>query len=251
MIDRKTRWPEAIPLANISALNVANILIQTWISRYGVPNHIITDQGTQFEGLLFQTLSTSFGIKHIHTTTYHPQANGLVERFHRSLKASLRCLSITANWTQSLSLVLLGWRNTLHTSTGTTPSILLFGTGTTLPNDFFVKESSPSFESLESTRKHFLSTNTNPSFGHNSSYKPFIPSNLKDSDYVWVQSQHIHHLRPRYSGPFKVIRFNDNNTLVILRDNKHQTLNLDKVKPAYGSFHNDIETKDSPPRYSY
>ena len=52
MIDHKTRWPEAIPLANISALNVANIIIQTWISRCGVSNHIITDQGTQFEGSL-------------------------------------------------------------------------------------------------------------------------------------------------------------------------------------------------------
>ena len=131
---------KAIPLANISALNVANILIQTWIYRYNVINHIITDQGTQLEGLLFQTRSTSFGIKHIHTTTYHPQTNGLVERFHRSLKASLRCLSITANWTQSLPLVLLGWRNTLHTSTGITPSILLLGTGTALPNDFLSRK---------------------------------------------------------------------------------------------------------------
>ena len=52
-IDRKTLLPEAVPLSNISPSNVAKHLIATWISRYGVPNHIITDQGTQFESLLF------------------------------------------------------------------------------------------------------------------------------------------------------------------------------------------------------
>ena len=76
MIHRKTRWPVAIILFNISATNVATNLVQTWISRYGVPNHIITDQGTQFEGSLFNALSTSFGLIHIHTTiiTYKQMA---------------------------------------------------------------------------------------------------------------------------------------------------------------------------------
>jgi len=234
MIDRKTRWPEAVPLSNISAANVANHLVQTWISRYGVPNHIITDQGTQFESSIFEALSTFFGIKHVHTTTYHPQTNGLVERFHRSLKASLRCLSISASWTHSLPLVMLGWRNTLHNTTGTTPSILLFGSGTALPNDFFATDRSPNFNSLEATRTHFLANDTNPSFGPKSSYKSYIPSTLKSSKYVWIQSQQVYHLNPRYLGPFKVIRFQENNTVVILHNGKPRTINLDKIKPAYG-----------------
>ena len=234
MIDRKTRWPEAVPLSNISASNVAKHLVQTWIACYGIPNHIITDQGTQFESSLFDSLSTSFGLKHIHTTTYHPQSNGLVERFHRSLKTSLRCLSISASWTRSLPLVMLGWRNTLHGATGTTPSILLFGTGTTLPNDFFTKPSKPSFEALDMARKHFLSADTNPSFGPKSSYTVYVPSSLKTSEYVWIQSQQVHHMNPRYIGPFKVVEFRNNNTVVIIRDDKPYTINIDKVKPAYG-----------------
>ena len=246
MIDRKTRWPEAVPIANISASNVAKHLIQTWISRYGVPNHIITDQGTQFESSLFDSLSTSFGFKHIHTTTYHPQSNGLIERFHRSLKTSLRCLSISSSWTQSLPLVLLGWRNTIHGATGSTPATLLFGTGTALPNDFFTSSVPPSHDALDATRKHFLSTDTNPSFGPKSSYKPYIPSTLRKSEYVWVQSQQIYHLNPRYSGPFKVLKFHDNNTISILREGKPYTINLEKVKPAYG-FSDHLQIKKNNP----
>ena len=106
MIDRKTRWPKAVPLSNISAFDVVKHLIATWISRYGVSNHIITDQGTQFESLLSDSLSRSFGLKQVHTTAYHPQANGLIEYFHRSLKTSLRCLSTSATWMQFLTLVM-------------------------------------------------------------------------------------------------------------------------------------------------
>jgi len=243
MIDRKTRWPEAIPLKNISAPNIAKHLIQTWISRYGVPNHIITDQGTQFESSLFDSLATSLGIKHIHTTTYHPQTNGLIERFHRSLKTSIRCLSITPMWTRSLPLIMLGWRNTIHSATGTTPATLLFGTGLALPNDFFTQSTTPSIEALDAARNHFLSIDTNPSFGPKSSYKPYIPTSLKTSDYVWVQAQQVHHLNPRYSGPYKVLEFKSNNTVVIFRNGKPYTINLDKVKPAYG-FQNDTQTHE-------
>ena len=60
MIDRKTRWIEAVPISNISATNVATHLVDTWFSRYGIPDHIITDQGTQFESSLFESLSTIF-----------------------------------------------------------------------------------------------------------------------------------------------------------------------------------------------
>jgi len=245
MIDRKTRWSEAVPLSNIYTSNVAKHLIATWISRYGVPNHIITDQGTQLKKLFFDSLSRSFGLKHVHTTAYHPQANGLIERFYRSLKTSLRCLSTSATWTQSLPLVTLGWRNTVYSATGTTPATLLFGTGTTLPNDFLTQSSTPSLEALDSARKHCLSTDTNPSFGPKSLYKPYISSSLKTADYVWIQAQQIHHLNPRYSCPFKVLEFRDNNTVIIIRDGKPQTINLDKIKPAYGFSYPQNQTKTS------
>lgn len=234
MIDRKTRWVEAVPLSCISATNVAKHLISTWFSRYGIPDHIITDQGTQFEGSLFLTLSQSYGFKHIHTTSYHPQANGLIERFHRSLKTSLRCLSIKGDWVTALPMVLLGWRNTVHSASGSSPAKLLFGIGTTFPAELFGTSLEVPDESLNVARQFFLESDTNPSFGASTVHKSYVPKSMFSSKFVWLQSRDTYHMKPRYLGPFEVIQFKDNNTVTISRNGSPYTINLDKVKPAYG-----------------
>ena len=89
-VDRFTRWPEAIPLTGITAEDVAKAFIQGWVSRFGTPSTIITDRGRQFQSNLWTALTTLLGSKRARTTSYHPQANGLVERFHRQLKAALK-----------------------------------------------------------------------------------------------------------------------------------------------------------------
>ena len=245
MIDRKTRWVEATPISSITASNVAKHLVDTWFSRYGIPDHIITDQGAQFESSLFTNLSTSFGFKHIHTTSYHPQANGMIERFHRSLKTSLRCLSIKGNWVAALPMVLLGWRNTVHDATGTSPAKLLFGIGTTFPSEFFGTSETIPDETLDLVRRHFLDSNTNPSFGKNFVQKSFIQKNLYSSKHVYIQARDTHHMKARYNGPYEVISFQDNNTVTISKDGKPYTTNIEKVKPAFG-----FEEPTSPPIYS-
>jgi len=72
MIDRYSRWPEATPLANITAETVAKVFYATWISRYGVLTTVTTDQGTQFEADLFKTLTNLLGCTRTRTSPYHP-----------------------------------------------------------------------------------------------------------------------------------------------------------------------------------
>ena len=100
-IDRYTRWPEAIPLSTITSEAVAQAFITGWISRFGVPSTIVTDRGRQFESRLWNNLMALLGTKRSRTTSYHPQANGMVERFHRQLKAALKAQPNPDAWMTS------------------------------------------------------------------------------------------------------------------------------------------------------
>jgi transposase InsO family protein len=97
--DRNTRWFEVLPLNDISATSCAVVLIQGWIVRYGMPAVITSDGGSQFTSALWDSLCSTLGIKHVQTTAYHPQANGLGEQFHRWLKDALHVRLASPTWT--------------------------------------------------------------------------------------------------------------------------------------------------------
>jgi hypothetical protein len=90
MVDRSTRWAEAVPLVNTSTSSCAAAFFNSWVSRFGVPAVLTSDRGVQFSLAVWGKLCSILGISHRLTTAYHPQANRLVERFHRQLKDALR-----------------------------------------------------------------------------------------------------------------------------------------------------------------
>jgi cleavage and polyadenylation specificity factor subunit 1 len=102
-VDHFTRWPEAISIPDITADTVVSALLNGWTYRFGCPQTITTDQGRQFESQLFHSLASLCGIQLSRTTAYHPAANGLVERFHRTLKAAIVC-HVDQKWTEALPL---------------------------------------------------------------------------------------------------------------------------------------------------
>lgn len=92
-IDRFSRWPEAFPLKNIEATTICRAFMDGWVSRFGSPRTITTDQGSQFESKIFSAFLQLIGSERIRTTSYHPASNGIVERWHRTLKAAIMCHS--------------------------------------------------------------------------------------------------------------------------------------------------------------
>ncbi len=96
-------------------MTVAKTFVERWVVIFGVRSTITTDRGKEFESSLFTNRVTVFGTKRVRTTAYHPQANRLLERFHRQLKAALTAHGDPTKLTEALPLVLLGIRTVVKT----------------------------------------------------------------------------------------------------------------------------------------
>ncbi len=128
LVDYATRYPEAVPLHSISAKSVAEALFRL-ISRVGIPKEILMDQGTAFMSRTIKELYELLGIKSVRTSVYHPQTDGLVERFNRTLKTMVRKFvkEDTKNWDKWLEPLLFAVREVPQASTGFSPFELLYG----------------------------------------------------------------------------------------------------------------------------
>ena len=102
-----------------------------WVSRFGVPKEIVSDQGSQFTSGLFSSLNQLVGSQLKLVTAYHPQANGMIERIHRSLKNAL--IAKAGEWMQSLPWVLLGLRAAPRSDDDASPAERVYGWPLTLP----------------------------------------------------------------------------------------------------------------------
>ncbi|XP_025158061.1 uncharacterized protein LOC112589349 [Harpegnathos saltator] len=141
-IDRFSRWPIAVPLQDMQAGTIAAAFFEHWICHYGTPLTITSDQGAQFESALFTALAQLIGAKRIRTAPYHPQSNGIIQRFHRSLKAALMCNPQTP-WMDLLPAVILGLRTCFKQDLQASAAEMLYGTALRIPGEFFVTQNQP------------------------------------------------------------------------------------------------------------
>lgn len=232
-IDRATRWPEAIPLTNITAHTVADSLISNWISRFGIPKRITTDQGRQFESELFNKINETLGVQHLRTTAYNPKANGIIERWHRSLKSSIKA-KFTDNWMNELPMVMLGLRSTIKEDLNASPAELTYGKSLCLPGQFF-NEAKVQTNDIDFIKKfkHTMSQIRPTETAHHDKPSIFIHPKLKAAKYVFIRmDDHKKPLQAPYNGPYQVLKRNEKHFKVNI-NGKHRTVSIDRIKPAF------------------
>jgi len=127
-MDLATHYPEAVPLKNHTAEEVANALAQIF-SHFGLPEEILSDQGTEFMSELMQHFFFPLGIKQIRASPYHPETNGSCERFHRTLKSMLRAVvnDFNDSWCECLPWELFAYREIPVETLGFSPFELMYG----------------------------------------------------------------------------------------------------------------------------
>ena len=141
VLDMATRYADAIPIPSIEAKRIATELMKV-MSHIGIPDKLLSDWGSNFVGKVMTQLCQSLNIKQIHSAPYHPQSNGQIERFHRSLKFMLQTILVDKEkdrWDEVIPVILFAYRSTPNRITGFSPFELVYGFPIKTPLDI-IKE---------------------------------------------------------------------------------------------------------------
>ena len=223
--DYFTRWVEAYAIPNQEATTVANKLVEEMFCRFAIPEQLHSDQGRQFESELVQEVSRILQINKTRTTPYHPQSDGLVERFNRTL---LNMLATTVrghpwDWENHLRKLCMAYNTSVHPATGFTPFQLMFGRQARLPMDVVYGSPTPEprstseyaaqlketlEQSYQTVREHFQSEAKR----QKEIYSKKVHGNqFNQGDLVWLHSPVVPRGQSRklhcpWTGPFKVVK---------------------------------------------
>jgi transposase InsO family protein len=205
VVDRSTRWAEATPLRSTSAAACLEALAAAWFARYSIPATITTDRGSLFTSGEWAAALQRLGIQHILTTAFHPQSNGLVERFHRRLKEALKARLAGPAWPSHLPWVMLGLHAAPREDSGILPAELTFGAALSLPAAF-ITSSERSPETFLRELQSFLPCASPLSATPASSRPPAAATALDAATHVYVRAPPAAPaLSPAYRGLYRVL----------------------------------------------
>ena len=237
VIDRYSRWLEAIPLISITAQDCALALLRHWVSRFGVPSSIATDRGRQFTGTLWAELTALLGISRTQTTAYHPQSNGLIERQHRTLKERLMSRAASSGsgtWYDHLPFVLLGMRTSIREDSGCCPADLLYGAPLRLPGDSFEpSEPVPQASDFARQLRSVIGSSSPMPVQYHGHQRSRVDQALLTASHVFLRVDAVRRpLVQPYLGPFSVLQ-KKKKTFIIDQNGKAVTVSVDRLKPAH------------------
>ena len=225
------------PSPDPTAATVAQAFVSGWIARFGVPSTITTDKGAQLESALFQHLLSLLGSCHTRTTSYYPQSNGLVERFHRHLKACLRASVQPASWVSNLPIALLGIRAAFREDLGCSSAELVYSTTIRLPSEFFSAPPATVAPSphhyVQSCRQSLSSFRPEDAVPRTCPRPSYISHDMDTCGMVYLCTDAVRKpLQPPYSGPYKVLHRSAKYFRLDI-NGKATEVSIDRLKPAY------------------
>ena len=138
--DYYTKWTEGYAIPNQEAETVARKVVDEFVARLGVPRQMHSDQGRNFVSAVFTEMCALLGIEKTRTTPLHPQSDGMVERYNRTLESMLAKFTAEhqRDWDEHLSLLMMAYRTSVHETTGHTPSMMMLGREAEVPLDLIM-----------------------------------------------------------------------------------------------------------------
>ena len=136
-MDYLTKWVEAFPTSDQTSETIARLLMERIICQHGAPKESLSDRGPNLLSTLMLDICNLMGTKKTNTTAYHPQTDGLVENFNRTLRAMIakHAKKFGRDWDLYLPQLLFAYRTKPHESTGESPFYLLYGRDARLPTE--------------------------------------------------------------------------------------------------------------------
>ncbi|KII69065.1 Retrovirus-related Pol polyprotein [Thelohanellus kitauei] len=227
------------------------------ICRFGIPEQIHSDQGTQFEAQMFSDICKRLGIKKSRTTPYHPQGNGSVERSNRTIKEALRHFvdSHQSNWDKYLPTVLFAMRAATNSTTGYSPAELTFGrkiktvldietnpqqeSASNLPKDYgtFYEKIKDELAKIQNAAKLVIERRTQQQLDSHS--KKCRINEYCIGDHVLLRSHSQNKLQHIFHGPYEIVKASHPNYSIMAKDKPVTLRNLqhDLLYP-YNNKHN-------------
>ena len=246
--DRFTKLTKTVPLKGISAAEVAKAFVDHWVFNYGAPKELLADNGKCFTARFFQDVCRILNVHNMFTTTYHPQTNGQVERYNRTLKAAIRSYldDHPVDWDLYTPSLTYAYNGLPHSSTGLTPFELVLSRP---PPPLALKSDPKSYKTpLESRSKwkQWLARTVKEAkdklMKTQERYKRNYDTRLrkqsetiKMDDYVYLrverrdENEHRHKLAAVAQGPYKVIETKGKTVVIEREDNTVERVSRDRV----------------------
>jgi len=250
--DELSKYTIAVPISQQDAETIARIFVEEIVLKFGIPQVILTDQGSNFLSELFTHVCKLLRIKKLKTTAYRPQTNGALERTHRVLVEYLRCyiLEDQSDWDKWVPYATFVFNTTPHTSTGFTPHELLFGRKPNIPGilqketpeiqysyDNYVKELQARLQSGYEIARSNLQVKKEKSkeyYDRTVNVPLFVIGDKVLLHDETVRRGRSSKLSKSWIGPYEIIALDDVNVTLKLPRNRTLKVHANRLNPFFG-----------------